>query len=351
MRPADHDPARPMEGARVRLRRMRPADAAAFARTRADAELGRYQGWSVMTPAEAAAFVTEVATAPAFVAGQWIQLTIAQTAGDTLIGDVGLRCDADGSAEVGFTLAREHHGRGLAHEALVLAVRLLFERTDTAVVRGITDARNAASARLLAAAGLRHVKTEDTVFRGEPCTEWTFERRRDELAVRRACGADAAALAAFAARTFDDTYREGNRPEDHAAYIAKAFGAAQQGAEIADGQALTLLAEDGLVLAGYLQLDRAPAPPGTAVARALHLSRLYVDRPWHGRGLAPRLLDEAARRAAAWGAPALWLSVWECNPRAIAYYRKAGFQIVGTTHFDVGADRQTDHVMQLRIDP
>lgn len=346
-----NDAARPLDGAQVRLRRFRTADAPAFARLRGDAVLARYQGWRALTEAEAADFATEMAEAPPFATGEWLQLVIADRASDELIGDIGARCDADGSAEIGFTLAREHHGRGLALEALMLTLRLLFERTEVEVVRGVTDARNTASARLLASAGLRHVKTEDTVFRDEPCTEWTFERRRGELVVRRACGADAVPLADFAARTFDETYRDGNRPEDHAAYIAQAFGPAQQAAEIADAGTITLLAEEGLALAGYLQLDGAAPPRGTAQPDAWHLSRLYVDRPWHGRGLAQWLLDDAVERAAARGARALWLSVWERNPRAIAYYRKAGFEIVGTTHFDVGLDRQTDHVMQLRIRP
>ena len=42
---------------------------------------------------------------------------------------------------------------------------------------------------------------------------------------------------------------------------------------------------------------------------------------------------------------ALWLSVWELNPRAQAFYRKMGFADVGSTVFFVGPDRQTDRVM------
>jgi ribosomal protein S18 acetylase RimI-like enzyme len=42
----------------------------------------------------------------------------------------------------------------------------------------------------------------------------------------------------------------------------------------------------------------------------------------------------------------LWLGVWEENPRAIAFYAKWSFVVVGQKTFLVGDDPQTDHVMQ-----
>jgi ribosomal protein S18 acetylase RimI-like enzyme len=45
------------------------------------------------------------------------------------------------------------------------------------------------------------------------------------------------------------------------------------------------------------------------------------------------------------GAMALWLGVWEKNPRASAFYRKWGFEIVGAHTFRVGDDPQRDLVM------
>ena len=44
-------------------------------------------------------------------------------------------------------------------------------------------------------------------------------------------------------------------------------------------------------------------------------------------------------------ATALWLGVWEHNPRAQAFYRKAGFADVGSKVFVVGTDAQADRVM------
>jgi ribosomal protein S18 acetylase RimI-like enzyme len=41
----------------------------------------------------------------------------------------------------------------------------------------------------------------------------------------------------------------------------------------------------------------------------------------------------------------MWLSVWQKNPRAIAFYQKWGFEIAGTATFTIGSDVQTDWIM------
>lgn len=52
--------------------------------------------------------------------------------------------------------------------------------------------------------------------------------------IRPATGADAAALAALAARTFRETYTGLHDPGELAAYLARAFGPERQAAELAD---------------------------------------------------------------------------------------------------------------------
>jgi GNAT superfamily N-acetyltransferase len=108
---------------------------------------------------------------------------------------------------------------------------------------------------------------------------------------------------------------------------------------------VTLLLEEDSALAAYAQVRRNDAPIEPPLESAVELWRFYVDRRWHGRGLAAPLMDAAKKAAGALGARQLWLSVWERNPRAVAFYTKSGFRIVGSKDFWVGSDRQTDHVM------
>lgn len=176
-------------------------------------------------------------------------------------------------------------------------------------------------------------------------------------AIRRARPGDAAALAAFAARLFRETYGPGidpslgggSRSEDVEAYAAPHFAAAVQAAELADPALVTLVAEaeggaDARALAAYAQV-RTGSPHAAAGPAAAEVARFYVDRPWHGSGLAGALMDAVVATARAAGAPALWLAVLQRNARAVAFYRRHGFRAAATSTFRMGAELQDDWIM------
>ena len=77
----------------------------------------------------------------------------------------------------------------------------------------------------------------------------------------------------------------------------------------------------------------------------IELWRFYVDREWHGRGIAQALMDRVKAAARERGAKTLWLGVWERNDRARAFYAKCGFADAGEHIFLFGTDPQTDRVM------
>lgn len=130
-----------------------------------------------------------------------------------------------------------------------------------------------------------------------------------------------------------------------AAHLATAYGELQQRRELSDPVMRTLLIESAGAIAAFAQVRRHPPPGCVATPDPVELYRFYVDRPWQGSGLAGKLMTAACVAAAELGGRSLWLSVWERNPRAIAFYGRCGFQDTGTTDFWVGPDRQTDRVM------
>jgi ribosomal protein S18 acetylase RimI-like enzyme len=166
------------------------------------------------------------------------------------------------------------------------------------------------------------------------------------VSIRRAEPADAGPLAEFAARVFDETFGPDNSPEDMAAHLADRFGARQQTEEILEPAIVTLLVEDGGRLIAFTQVTTLHPPSDCVTGPApVEIGRFYVDRPWHGRGLAQRLMAAALDTARSLGGETVWLTVWEHNPRAIAFYEKFGFRDVGSQPFRLGSDLQTDRVM------
>jgi ribosomal protein S18 acetylase RimI-like enzyme len=82
-------------------------------------------------------------------------------------------------------------------------------------------------------------------------------------------------------------------------------------------------------LAGVLKLA-ATVPPVVIVSPpAVELAKLYVAEEYHGTGIARVILEESLDMAADLGFATMWLCVWEHNPRAQAFYRKAGFEVIG----------------------
>lgn len=165
------------------------------------------------------------------------------------------------------------------------------------------------------------------------------------MTIRRGEPKDAAVLAELARATFHDTFAATNDPRDMALHLQRAYGVPQQTAELEDPRLTTLLVEqDGAAIA-YAQI-RLHDPPACVTGPApLELWRFYVQRDWHGRGVAQALMDRVKAEARLRGAQTLWLGVWERNDRARAFYAKCGFADVGEHIFLFGTDPQTDRVM------
>jgi ribosomal protein S18 acetylase RimI-like enzyme len=172
----------------------------------------------------------------------------------------------------------------------------------------------------------------------------------DTLTIRRATAADAGPLAELALRSFLEAFAAQNQPEDVAAYTSRVYGPAQQAAEIADPDIVTLVGEVEGRMAAYAQLRWIPPGPGVDGPEPVEIMRFYLDAPWHGSGLAQRMMDAVLRTAREEGARTAWLAVWERNPRAMAFYAKYGFRVVGEQDFQLGSERQNDFVMTRPLD-
>jgi ribosomal protein S18 acetylase RimI-like enzyme len=167
-----------------------------------------------------------------------------------------------------------------------------------------------------------------------------------EPRVRALSASDATAYSAFAERLFRETYVDGYEPADIDDYVSHAFSPQQQTAELTEPGGRVLVVEDGVDgLLGFAHLRQTPSPPALAGRFALEVSRFYVDRPWHGRGIARVLMSACIAEARSRGADALWLLVYQQNARAVAFYEKSGFKRAGTQPFKLGRRIDQEWVM------
>ncbi len=165
------------------------------------------------------------------------------------------------------------------------------------------------------------------------------------VSLRVGTPADAEQLAEFARRNFADAFGPQNTPDDIELHLSYTYGPELQRRELGNPRFATMLAEAEGKFAGYAQLRDATPPASVTTARPIELLRFYVDRAWHGQGVAKLLMNQVVATAQERGAESIWLCVWQKNPRAIAFYSREGFLTVGTQDFLLGTDVQLDWVM------
>jgi diamine N-acetyltransferase len=169
------------------------------------------------------------------------------------------------------------------------------------------------------------------------------------LLMRAAVPEDAAVLAALGARTFRDAFGEHNTRENMDSYVGQTYSAEAQRRELEDPSWHTILVEHRGIAMAVAQLRKGPAPPCVTGPSPVELCRIYVERGWHGQGVAQALMKEVIAVARRLGGRTLHLGVWEHNARALAFYAKHGFTDVGEREFRLGSAVDLDRILALPI--
>jgi len=170
------------------------------------------------------------------------------------------------------------------------------------------------------------------------------------VTVRKAEPKDANTLAHIGAKLFEQTFA-GPIPEDAiATYIEESFGEKQQQQELTDPDIVSLLVESDGTTIGFAQVRKMEIPVHSEDPADVQLWRIYLDRQYHGSGIAQSVMKELGLLARQMNATGIWLTVWEQNTRAFAFYRKFGFNPVGVQEFRTGDDVQMDTVLRAPPD-
>ena len=172
-----------LESERLILRRFKDSDLAPFLVYRSDAEVARYQARDSYTEREATAMTEEQESLQPGTPGEWFQFAIELKKTGALIGDCALKAEEDGrQAEVGFTLSREHQGKGYAAEAVSCLLDYAFGDLGLHRVVAITDQENKPSFTLLERLGMRREGcfVQNAWFKGRWTSEYLYAVLADE---------------------------------------------------------------------------------------------------------------------------------------------------------------------------
>lgn len=165
---------------------------------------------------------------------------------------------------------------------------------------------------------------------------------------RLAQAEDVEPIGLLASHVFLDTYVPQGVSRAIASEVRLRFSREALLARLQDPGVRILLAEDGEWLLGFADLSlSAPEPrPGVQGAEVL---RLYVHPRHQGQGVGRRLLQAAETLAQQAGATGCWLSAWEGNSRALAFYPRQGYRDVGETDYCIDGQAYRNRVFSKML--
>jgi diamine N-acetyltransferase len=157
-------------------------------------------------------------------------------------------------------------------------------------------------------------------------------------------------LRAMARRSFAETFSRHYAPEPFSAFLDGAYGpGGTMSRDLEDPAVRWRVAVHGAEPIGYAKLTPLRAPAAAPAPGALELQQIYVLSDWHGTGVAARLMEWALQTAARDRAPEVYLTVFDHNERAKAFYRRYGFADVGGCTFTLGQRVDEDRIWRIRL--
>jgi len=169
------------------------------------------------------------------------------------------------------------------------------------------------------------------------------------VTVRKALPKDVELLIKLGQRCFYEAFSDVTAPEDMAAYLTATFQESDIENQVTDDRSLFYIAEIGSNPVGYIYSHPAAAPECVKNEAAVKLERLYLRKQYYGCGVADTLMQTTLCESRFRGYQAIWLSSWELNDRANAFYKKWKFKVVGRQKFTVGSDIQNDFILSRKL--
>ena len=167
--------------------------------------------------------------------------------------------------------------------------------------------------------------------------------------IRKAGLDDATLIQKFGIKTFRDSFKALNTPENMKLYLEKSFSLEKIHEELSDPDTEFLLAFTDQHIAGYAKVISNKNNNSLKEKPGLELERIYVAQQYIGHQVGKVLLEKCFQVAKEKKTKVVWLGVWEHNPRAIAFYRKWGFEKFGEHVFMLGNDEQKDWLMKKTL--
>ncbi|MGB3073718.1 MAG: GNAT family N-acetyltransferase [Chitinophagales bacterium] len=169
------------------------------------------------------------------------------------------------------------------------------------------------------------------------------------ISIRKGTVADAADLTEIGIVTFTEKWKDNYDQKTLQTYLSKAYDAAVILRELQQEVVTYLIATAENQMIGFAKLSRRQQLAEWITEPCLEVCRIYVLQAFQDHKAGARLMDAAIEIAKEEKLQSVVLGVWENNHRAISFYKKLGFEQIGTHPFLTGDVVETDWVMRKEV--
>lgn len=169
--------------------------------------------------------------------------------------------------------------------------------------------------------------------------------------INRAAFIDAKTIADIGSISVEEAHRESCAPEELNEYLEKHYNQNAIGEELDDEKNIYHIIRADGEPAGFSKIILNSTHTDIEQPNVTKLDRIYLLSKFFSLHLGHNLLQFNIELAKANGQSGIWLYTWTGNTRAINFYQKNGFVIIGSHHFQVTETRYNlNHHMLLRFD-
>jgi ribosomal protein S18 acetylase RimI-like enzyme len=161
---------------------------------------------------------------------------------------------------------------------------------------------------------------------------------------------DAQLLSEIGKLTFLESHGNSAKTEDINAYVIKTYSENVFKKELSDTKNIYYTIHYNKLPVGYSKIIFNAPYPGSREKNITKLERLYLLEEFHNLKLGAELFKfnmDVSKRNDQLG---IWLFVWKENQRAVNFYKKKGFVIIGSYDFKLSETHSNpNHQMLLRF--
>ncbi len=166
--------------------------------------------------------------------------------------------------------------------------------------------------------------------------------------IRKAQITDCKELSEVAIASFLPAHGHSSPKKDMDRYIQLNFSESNLKAEIQDSKNEYQVLLHNHKLVGYFKININLSTSFSEENEITYMSRLYVLKEYYNFGFGKKLLEKAIEESKKQMQKGMWLKVWVENKRAIQFYKKMGFEIIGTSDFVISKTHSNPNYVMLK---